>query len=152
MTASARNLLIAFAAALALSAPASAQPPALYGVSWISNSSNAKCTVYYKWGKDGPWKKYVVEKGRTAYFSWAYDGNNKVSPDLYVRIDVDTDGVKFVEHILTRGQSPDNDSSKYGHHFMVKQIQGTDTRYLEAVTKGARVTVTDTRSTRPAVN
>jgi hypothetical protein len=147
-----RNVLIAILALVVLSTPAPAQPPALYGVSWISNDSNAKCTVYYKWGKDGAWKKYVVEKGRTAYFSWAYDGGKKVSPDLYVRIDVDTNGAKYVEHILTRGQSPDNDSSKYGHHFSVKQLKGTDTRYIEAVTRGAKVTVTDTRSTRPNVN
>jgi len=147
-----RNLVIALGAFVALTDQASAQPPNLYGVSWVTNDSNARCTVYYKWGKDGPWKKHIIEKGRMAGFSWAYDGDKKSSPDLYVRIDVETDSdTKWVEQILTRGQAPDKESTKYGHHFTVKQLKGTNTRFIEATTKGAKVTVTDTRSSAPVV-
>lgn len=148
---SVRNALVAVVALASLSGSAGAQPPNTHGVSFITNDSAAKCTVYYKWGQNGPWKKYVVEKGKTAYFSWAYDGTNKSSPDLFVRIDIDTDGVKFVEHTLSRGQSPDADSPKFGHHFTVKQLKGTDTRYIEAVTGGAKVKVTDLNSSKPDV-
>ena len=149
---SAVRALVAVAAVGLGGAAAAQQPPALYGVAHIANDSTARCTVYYKWGKDGAWKKGVIETGKKHYFSWAYDGANKSSPDLYVRIDVETDGdTKWVEHTLSRGQSPDKDSAKYGHHYSVRQLKGTDTRYIEAVTKGAKVTVTDARSTAPAV-
>lgn len=145
-----RILVAVFACGL-VAGLASAQPPSLYGVAHVGNESNAGCTVYYKWGKDGAWQKHVVEVGKKAYFAWPYDGNSKASPDLYVRIDVDTDGVKFVEHILSRGQSPDADSAKHGHHFAVKQLKGTDTRYIQAVTPGAKAAVTDAKSTKPVV-
>ena len=147
----ARNLSIALPVLATLSVPVAAQPPTTHGVAFLNNESSARCTVYYKWGQNGVWKKHVIEKGKGAYFSWAYDGQRKSSPELYVRIDIDTNGVKFVEHTLSRGQSPDADSPKYGHHFTVKQLKGTDTRYIEKVTKDARVTVTDINSTRPAV-
>jgi hypothetical protein len=124
--------------------------PALYGLSHIRNDSTAKTTTYYKWG-NGPWKKVVIEQGKSMAFAYPYDGAAKSSPDLYVRIDVDTDGVKFVEHIVSRGHSPDDNSAKYGHHFTIKQLKGTDTRYIDAVTTGGEVKVTDATSTRPNI-
>lgn len=125
-------------------------PPSLYGVAHIRNDSTAQATTYYKWGK-GPWKKIVIARGGSIAFAYQYDGSKKVSPELRVRIDVDTDGVKIVEHSLTRGQSPDDNSGNYGHVFAIKQLKGTDTRYIEAVTKGARVTITDAKTTKPEV-
>lgn len=121
-----------------------AQPPALFGVSHIKNESTATATLYYKWGKGSQnWKKYVLERGKAVYIHWKYDGPSNVSPDLVVRMDVDTDGVRFVEHILSRGASPDENSPNYGHHFVVKQIAGTDTRYIDAVKpNGAKVSIT----------
>jgi hypothetical protein len=126
------------------------EPPALYGLSHIRNESAAKATIYYKWG-NSPWKKVVIEQGKSMAFAYPYDGVSKISPDLYIRIDVDTDGVKYVEHVISRGQSPDDNSAKYGHTFAVKQLKGTDTRYITAVTSGAKVKVTDANSTRPEV-
>lgn len=134
-----------------LSSPASAQPPALYGVTHIKNESVAVATTYYKWGS-GPWKKVVIAKGGSTAFAYAYDGDKKVSPTLTVRIDTDTDGVKYVEHTLTRGASPDDNDGRYGHKFVIKQLAGTDTRYIDTVTAGAVVRVTDARSTRPKVD
>ena len=130
-----------------------AQPPALFGVSHIKNESTATATLYYKWGKNSQtWKKYVLERGKAVYFPWKYDGPSNVSPDLVIRMDVDTDGVRFVEHILTRGASPDDNSPNYGHHFVVKQVSGTDTRYIDAVKPaGAKVTITDKNSSRRQV-
>jgi hypothetical protein len=143
--------LAAVAVCAALTGRASAQPPNLYGVAHIGNESAAKATVYFKWGTNGTWKKHVIEKGKKVAFAWKYDGTSKSSPTLYVRIDVDTDGVRFVEHTLSRGQSPDNNAGKYGHHFAVKQLAGTDTRYIEAVTPRAEVKVTDAKTTAPKV-
>lgn len=136
--------------ALGVLSQASAQPPSLYGVAHIKNESVAVATTYYKWG-NGPWKKVVIAKGQSMAFAYAYDGNSKVSPTLYVRIDTDTDGVKYVEHTLTRGGSPDDNDGRYGHKFVIKQLQGTDTRYIDNVTPGATVRVIDARSTKPNV-
>ncbi len=139
------------AVSVLLTQPAVAQqPPALYGLSHIKNESAAKATTYYKWG-NGPWRKIVIEQGKSIAFAYPYDNASKSSPDLYIRIDVDTDGVKYVEHVVSRGQSPDDNSAKYGHRFMIKQLKGTDTRYIEAVTNGAKVKVTDAKSTKPEV-
>ena len=130
---------------------ASAQgPPALFGLAHIKNISVAKATTYYKWG-NGPWKKVVIERGQSIAFAYPYDGNAKVSPALFIRIDVDTDGVKYVEHIVSRAQSPDDNDGRYGHKFEIRQLSGTDTRYIAAVTPGAKVQVTDAVSSRPVV-
>jgi len=136
---------------LASFASVSAQPPTTHALVHLTNRSNARATVYFKWG-NGPWRRTIIEIGQSHYFNHRYDGQSKKSPDFFVRIDVDTDGVKFVEHILSRGQSPDDSSPRYGHHFTIKQLAGTDTRYIEAVTGGARVRVTDTNSSRPNVD
>lgn len=127
------------------------EPPALYGLTHIKNDSTAKATTYYKWG-NGAWKKVVIEKGQMMAFAWAYDGTSKRSPDLHIRIDVDTDnGARYVEHIVSRSQSPDDNSAKYGHQFAIKQTQGTNNRYIEAITAGANVRVTDANSSKPVV-
>jgi hypothetical protein len=126
-------------------------PPALYGLTHIRNDSTAKATTFYKWG-NGPWKKVVIEQGKMMAFAWAYDGTSKHSPDLFIRIDVDTEsGARYVEHIVSRAQSPDDNSAKYGHQFAIKQVQGTNNRYIDAVTAGAKVKVTDANSSRPEV-
>ena len=135
---------------LASFASVSAQAPSTHALIHIANRSNARATVYYKWG-NGRWKVAVIEIGRSYYFNYRYDGQSRRSPDFFVRIDVDTNGVKFVEHVLSRGQSPDDNSIRYGHHFVIKQLTGTDTRYIEAVTRGATVRVTDINSSRPDV-
>lgn len=124
------------------------QPPSLFGVAHIGNKSTALATVYYKWGS-GPWKKTVVNQGEKKYFAWRYNGTSRVSPTLTVRIDVDTDGSKWVEHQLTRGASPDDSDGSFGHHYMITQVTGTDTRYIAAETNGARVTITDFNSSKP---
>lgn len=124
------------------------QPPTTHALTHIVNKSNAKVTVYYKWG-DRPWREFVIEKGKRGYLNYAYDGQSQTSPNLYIRIDTDTDGSKFVEYVLSRGASPDDNSSKFGHHFVLRQLEGTDTRYLEAVTQGATVRVIDKNSSRP---
>jgi len=136
--------------AIAMSPASAQQPPATHALIHLSNVSNAKATVYYRWG-GGPWKRYVIEKGKAAYFNHRYDGNSQTSPPFYVRIDVDTDGVKYMEHLLSRGASPDDNSPKFGHHFRIKQLDGTDTRYIEPITKGATVKVTDKNSSKPEV-
>jgi hypothetical protein len=126
------------------------QPPLTHALVHLSNRSNARATVYFKWG-NGNWKRRVIEIGETHYFNYRYDGQSRRSPDLFIRIDVDTNGVKFVEHVLSRGASPDDNSPRYGHHFTIKQLTGTDTRYIDAVTRGATVRVTDNNSSRPNV-
>jgi hypothetical protein len=132
---------------LASFASVSAQPTT-HALVHITNRSNARATVYFKWG-NGPWRKAIIEIGQRHWFNHAYDGQNKTSPNFYVRLDVDTQGVRYVEHILSRGQSPDESSPNWGHHFTIKQLTGTDTRYIQATTSGAWVRVTDTRSSRP---
>jgi opacity protein-like surface antigen len=131
-------------------ASVSAQPPSTHALLHLSNKSNAIATVYYKWG-NGKWKRAVIGIGQSYYFNYKYDGQSRHSPDFFVRLDVDTNGVRFVEHVLSRGQSPDDNSIQYGHHFVIKQLTGTDTRYIQAVTTGARVRVTDINSSRPDV-
>lgn len=126
------------------------EPPALFGLAHIGNESTAKATIYYRWGT-GAWRKVVVEKGAKMSFPYQYNGTSKTSPDLTIRLDADTDGVKFVEYKLSRGQSPDDNSLKFGHLFTLKQLKGTDTRFLEATTKGATATMTDAKSTKPPV-
>lgn len=127
-----------------------AQPPALFALTHISNESGAKATIYYRWGTTGPWGKFVIEKGKRGYLNYAYDNASKTSPELYIRMDVDTDGVKIVEHVLSRGQSPDDNSINHGHHFRIKQLQGTDTRYIEVIKPTtAKVRITDARSSIP---
>ena len=126
------------------------QAPLTHALIHIANNSDAPATVYFKWG-NGPWKRRVIERGRAAYFNHRYDGRSQRSPNFFVRIDVDTNGVKFVEHILSRGASPDDNSTSYGHHYSIKQLPGTDTRYIAAVTRGASVQITDKNSSRPNV-
>ena len=126
------------------------QAPLIYALTHIANNSDANATVYFKWG-NGPWKWRVIERGQEAWFSYPYSGQSQSSPDLFVRIDVDTNGVKFVEHVLSRGASPDDHSPRFGHHFTIKQLPGTDTRYIEAVTSNATVRVTDKNSSKPNV-
>lgn len=133
------------------SRPASAwQPPSTHALIHLANNSNAQATVYFKWG-NGPWKRTVIPIGGRHYFNHRYDGQSRSSPDFFVRIDTDTDGVKIVEHVLSRGASPDDNSPRYGHHFTIRQLTGTDTRYIEAVTRGATVRVTDKNSSKPDV-
>ena len=132
-------------------ASVSAQAPTTHALLHIANRSNAVATVYYKWGT-GKWKRAVIGIGQSYYFNYRYDGQSKHSPDFFVRLDVDTNGVRFVEHVLSRSQSPDDSSMKYGHHFVIRQLAGTDTRYIQAETPGARVRVTDTNSSRPEVS
>jgi len=135
---------------LASVASVSAQAPSTHALIHLRNESTAKATVYFKWG-NGRWKRTVIEIGQSHYFNWPYNGQSRRSPDFFVRIDVDTNGVRFVEHVLSRGQSPDDNSMSYGHHFTIKQLGRTDTRYIEAVTRGATVRVTDINSSRPDV-
>jgi len=132
-------------------ASVSAQPPKTHALIHITNRSNARATVYFKWG-NGSWRRAVIEIGQSHYFSRRYDGQSKSSPDFYVRLDVDTQGVRFMEHILSRGQSPDESSDRYGHHFTIRQLAGTDTRYIQAVESTAWVKVTDTNSSKPNVD
>lgn len=148
--------ILGVVAACGLMAPlAPAQnPPALYGVAHIKNETTANATIYYKWGKSGKWKVHVIKPGKTSYFSWAYDGNSQSSPDLHVRLDVDFKGggVKYVEYVLSRGASPDNDSAQYGHHFSIRPVaEGSDIRFIDKVTKSATVKVTDKNSSKPDV-
>lgn len=131
-------------------ASVSAQPPSTHALIHITNKSDARATIYFKWG-NGRWRKAVIEMGQSHYFNHRYDGQSRTSPNFYVRIDVDTNGVKFVEHILSRGASPDDSSPRYGHHYTIKQLAGTDTRYIEAASRGATVRVTDLNSSRPDV-
>jgi hypothetical protein len=37
----------------------------------------------------------------------------------------------------------------YGHHYVIKQIKGTDTRYIQAVTQRATVKVTNKNCSFP---
>jgi hypothetical protein len=136
--------------AVVMSWPVRAQPPATHALIHIKNESRARATLYYKWG-NGRWKVRVIEMGRAAYFNWRYDGNSRSSPNFIVRLDVDTQGVKFVEHVLSRGASPDDNSPRYGHHYVIRQVPGTDTRYIDAVTIGAVVKITDKNTSRPNV-
>lgn len=145
-------LAIVLSMSFEMSRPVFAQAPLTHALIHIANNSNAKATVYFKWG-NGPWKRRVIERGRMAYFNYRYDGLSQKSPDFFVRIDVDTnDGAKYVEHILSRGASPDESSPRYGHHFTIKQLPGTNTRYIQAVTTGATVTITDKNSSSPNVS
>src|SRR5262245_25571400 len=100
-----------------MSGAVSAQPPATHALIHIKNESNAIATLYFKWG-NSQWKKHVIERDRSAFFNWRYDGTAQKSPDFVVRLDVDTHGVKFMEHVLSRGASPDDNSPKYGHHYV----------------------------------
>ena len=129
-------------------ASVSAQPPLTHALVHLTNRSNARATVYFKWG-NGRWRRAIIGIGESHYFNYPYDGRSQHSPDFFVRIDTDTNGVKFVEHVLSRGASPDDSSSRYGHHFTIRQLGQTDTRYIEAVTRGATVRVTDKNSSRP---
>ncbi|MGZ8843980.1 MAG: hypothetical protein ACXW18_09985 [Pyrinomonadaceae bacterium] len=132
--------------------PASAgQPPMTHALIHLVNNSNAVATVYFKWG-NGPWKRTVIEKGGAHYFNHRYEGQSRSSPNFFVRIDTDTQqGARIVEHVLSRGASPDDNDSRYGHHFKITQVSGTNTRYIQAVTPGATVRVTDNNSSTPNV-
>ena len=140
------------AAVLAMSvvpfASVSAWQPLTHALIHITNRSNQSANVYFRWG-NGRWQRCIIERGGSHYFNHRYDGQSRRSPDFYVRIDVDTNGTRYVEHVLSRGASPDDSSMKYGHHFAIRQLTGTDTRYIEAVTRGANVRVTDVNSSRP---
>jgi hypothetical protein len=129
---------------------AESQPPNTHALIHIRNESSARATVYYRWG-DRPWQKYVIEQQRGAYFNWRYDGNSQSSPSFIVRLDVDTQGRACVEHVLSRGASPDDNSMNYGHHYVIKQLQGTDTRYIQPVSQKAAAKVTDKNCSFPAV-
>lgn len=127
---------------------AESQLPNTHALIHIRNESDARATVYYRWG-DRSWQKYVIEQQRGAYFNWPYNGTSQSSPSFIVRLDVDTRGRHCMEHVLSRGASPDDNSMKYGHHYVIKQIQGTDTRYIQAVTQRATVKVTDKNCSFP---
>jgi hypothetical protein len=149
-----RSMLVLTVVSLGMFAASKVEagPPLTHALIHIENTSTAKATVYYKWGS-GAWKKTVIEKGTKHYFNYRYDGTSQKSPDFHVIIDVDTDGVKYVEHILTRGASPDDNSNRYGHHYAIKQIVGTDTRYIDAVSNNkATVRVVDKNAKAPKVN
>jgi hypothetical protein len=126
------------------------QPPNTHALIHIRNENNARATVYYRWG-DQAWRKYVIEQQRGAYFNWRYNGTSQSSPSFIVRLDVDTQGRACMEHVLSRGASPDDNSMNYGHHYLIKQLQGTDTRYIQAVSQKATVKVTDKNCSFPAV-
>lgn len=148
-----RAMLLLTVVSLGLHTPniALADPPLTHALIHIENKSSAPATLYYKWG-NGAWKKTIVEKETKHYFNYPYDGTSQKSPDFHVILDVDTDkGTKFVEHVLSRGASPDDNSPKYGHHYVIKQLAGTDTRFLEAVTNKATVKVTDKNAKAPTV-
>jgi hypothetical protein len=115
---------------------AESQPPNTHALIHIRNESNARATLYYRWG-DRAWRKCVIEQQKGAYFNWPYDGKSQSSPSFIGRLDVDTQGVRCMEHVLSRGASPDDNSMNYGHHYVIKQIQGTDTRYIQAVSQKA---------------
>jgi hypothetical protein len=126
-----------------------AGPPMTHALIHIRNDSKARATMHYKWG-NGRWQKFVILPGRAAYFNHRYDGTSQRSPTFYVRMDTDSDkGVRIVEHTLTRGASPDDNSPRYGHHYVIKQLVGTDTRYIDAITPSARVNVIDRNSSVP---
>jgi hypothetical protein len=130
--------------AMMLAGPVAGQPPMTHALIHIKNDSIARATLNYKWGKSGRWRRYIIERNRAAYFNWRYNGPSRSSPDFIVRLDSDTKrGSRCVEQILSRGASPDNNSSKYGHHYVIRQLPGTETRYIDAVTNGAVITVTD---------
>jgi hypothetical protein len=145
-------LAVVLAMSFMTSRPASAwQPPSTHALIHLANNSNAVATVYFKWGS-GRWQKRVIPIGGSHYFNHRYEGQSRSSPDFFVRIDTDTQrGARIVEHVLSRGASPDDNSQQYGHHFKIKQLTGTDTRYIEAVTRGATVRVTDNNSSTPNV-
>lgn len=125
------------------------QPPLTHALIHLKNTSTQSVTVYFKWGNNGRWQRTIIPRGGGHYFNYRYDGNSRSSPDFFVRIDVDTNGTRYVEHVLSRGASPDESSMRYGHHFNIKQLAGTETRYIDAVSSGATVKVTDKNSSRP---
>jgi hypothetical protein len=150
------SFAVAAAFCLMTPGPASAQPPMTHALIHIKNESNAPATIYYRWDKDGwnngKWKRTVIERGRAAYFNWRYDGTDQRSPHFLVRFDVNTTGkTQWMELELSRGAAPDNSDPKYGHHFVIKQYQATETRYIDNVTPKAVVKVTDKKPTPPRV-
>jgi len=127
------------------------QAPLTHALVHLTNNSSARATVYFRWG-NSRWQKRVLARGESHYFNYPYKGTLQSSPDFFVRIDVDTtEKVRIVEHVLSRGASPDNKSPKFGHHFTIKPLAGTDTRYIEAAQPGATVTVTERNSSVPDV-
>jgi hypothetical protein len=148
------STLALFTLGTAVSETRAQGPPALYGVAHIGNNTDVKATIFFKWGTNWAWGRRVIEPGKKWNFPWTYDGGNKMSPDLYVRLDVDFKGggTKYVEYKLSRGGSPDSDSAKYGHHFSIKPVdKGSDIRYVEKVTSEASAIVTDANATKPDV-
>jgi hypothetical protein len=128
---------------------ASAQdPPPLFAVTHITNRSNAVSTLYFRVG-DGPWQKRVIPIGERWTETTFLDGSSPSAPDLFVRVDADTNGVHWVEYRLSRGNSPDKFSPRWGHHFMIKQIQGTNDRFIESLTNGGSARLTDANSSPP---
>jgi len=143
------RLLLLVVACVAWAKSAAAAPPMTHALVHIKNESAAYATFYYSWG--GKWKSEVIQKGGSLALSYPYDNNEKHSPTLVVRIDIDTQGRHIVEYTLAKGAAPDDSSPRFGCKYTIKQIPGTDTRFLEATSPKAQVNVFDKDSYIPTV-
>lgn len=126
---------------LGLTKSAEAAPPNTHAVVHIKNESKAYATIYHNFSKGFKWRKDVIQIGETLTLSYAYDGTSQKSPPCLIKLDVNTQGRHIVEYSLVKGASADPDN--FGTRYTIKQIPGTHTRFLEASSPKARVTVTD---------
>lgn len=135
------RLLLLAVASVVLANSASAEPPKTHAVVHIKNESTAQATIYYNFNKGYKWRKEVLQIGETLNLSYAYDGTAQKSPPCLIKLDVNTQGRHIVEYSLVKGASADPEN--FGTRYTIKQIPGTHTRFLEASSSKARVTVTD---------
>jgi hypothetical protein len=142
-------LLLLALTTLGLTKSAEAAPPNTHAVVHIKNESNAYATIYYNFSKGYKWRKEVIQKGETLTLSYRYSGDKSVSPKCLVKIDVDTDGRNIFEYSLAKAAAPDDNDLRYGATYKLKQIPGTDTRFLEAASSKARVEIIEKNSFKP---
>ena len=140
--------LLLIAAACGLATTAHAEMPFTHALVHLKNESAAKATIYYRACND--WQCHVIERGDKMWINIPYEGVSQVSPTLFIRMDVNTNrGMHVVEYSLVKGASPDPTSTKYGTHYVIRQIPGTATRFLAEDSPQAKVTVTDKNTVLP---
>jgi len=134
---------------LGLAQSAVAAPPNTHAVVHIKNQSTAYATIYHNFSDGFKWKKDVIQIGETLTLSYRYEKTSQKSPPCLIKIDINTNGRQIVEYSLVKGASADDDN--FGTRYTLKQIAGTNTRFLEASSPKARVTVLDKDSFIPTI-
>lgn len=129
---------------------------ARFGVVRVANKLDGDMTLYYRWGhwEQGKWKKETIEPGKVHRFVHEYSGAGNTSPTFYCRFDTERDGGRdYWEYTLSRGASPDEKDTRYGHRFEAVYVNDRkEYAQLKARTEGAVAKVVNKNATKPAVD